>query len=117
MIKDEILALVSAAADRTSVPFQIDDLTNYSVQVNFSAGAGDLVGVLSLECSNDYDGQTGTGTWITVTGSQQAVAASADHMWNVYEASYKWVRAQWDYTSGTGNIEMLNVIKEPRNRY
>lgn len=111
MIESEIMANGAATSNRTSVPLQIDDLTNYGIQVTFSGGAGDLAGDLSLEVTNDKL------TWITVTGSQQTVVASANHYWNVEGASYKWVRAQWVYASGTGNISMNAVIKEPRNRY
>lgn len=111
MIQSEIMSQQNAATDLTSVPFQLDDLTLYGVQVVFSGGASNLVGTLSLEASNDAT------TWITIDGSAQPVAASTNHFWNVADAGYRWCRAVWDYTSGTGNITMTVTIKEPRNRF
>lgn len=107
MIIAEIMANGDAASDRQSVPVQIDDLTVYGVQVVFSGGAGDLEGTLSLLASNDNV------TYITIDGSSQLVAASANHYWNVEDAAYRWFKADWDYTSGTGNITMNVVIKQP----
>lgn len=101
----------TAAADAMSVPVQIDDLTAYSVQITFSGGAGDLAGVLTVEASNDAV------TFVTVAGSAQTVVASTNHVYNVSDASYRWFRIVWDYTSGTGNMVMKAVIKQPVNRF
>ena len=104
MIESQILATVSATASVNSVPFQIDDLTVYSVQVTFSGL--NVVGTLTLQASNDAV------TWIDIEDSAQAVTASSSHMWNVKGAGYRWSRAAWVYTSGTGNIGMTVCIKE-----
>jgi len=101
----------SGAASTTSVPFQIDDLTCYSVQIVFSGGGSDLVGTLSLEASND-----GT-TYITVQGTSYPVTASTNLFYNVADAGYRWARVRWAYTSGTGNMAMTQVIKQPANRF
>lgn len=111
MIQSEILSNTSAAVDLTSVPVQIEDLTVYGVQVTFSGGAGNLVGTLSLEASNDGV------TYIPISGSSQPVTASTNHYWNVADAAYRWFRAVWDYTSGTGNVTMNVTIKQPSNRF
>lgn len=112
MIQSEIMSNASAATSRTSVPFQIDDLTIYSVQVVFTGV--DVVGTLTLEATND---DSDSASWTTVQNSSQAVVASANHIWNVDGAGYRWCRARWVYTSGTGNIKMNTTIKEPANRY
>lgn len=111
MIEQQIMSNQSAAVDVTSVPVQIDDLNLYGVQVVFSGGASDLAGVLTLEASNDNV------TYITIQGSAQTVSASQNHFWNVEDAAYRWFRAVWTYTSGTGNITMIVVIKQPTNRF
>lgn len=110
MIESQIFS-GSGTADAMSCPVQIDDLTSYGVQVTFSAGGGDLAGVLTLEASNDNV------TYVTIAGSAQTVVASTNHIWNVSDASYRWFRAVWTYTSGTGHIEMGVVIKQPTNRF
>lgn len=101
----------SAAASFVTPGEQIDDLTPYSVQCAFSGGAGNLEGTLTVEASNDNV------TYITVTGSSQAVTASTNHMYNVSDAAYRWFRIRWVYTSGTGNLRILDTIKQPANRY
>ncbi len=110
MIEQQIYS-GDAAASTVSVPFQIDDLTTYSVQVVFSGGGGNLVGVLTLEASNDAV------TYITVQGSSTNVTASTNLMYNVTDAGYRWARVRWVYTSGTGNMVITNTIKQPANRY
>ncbi len=97
----------SAAVDITSAGFQLVDLQGFSVTVDFTGA--DVVGTLTLQGTNDQTGSTG---WITVASSSQAVTASADHMWNVQGAEYRWVRVFWDYTSGTGNITATLVAKK-----
>lgn len=101
----------SAAADAMSVPVQIDDLINYSVEVEFSGGAGDLAGVLTMEAS-----VTGN-NYVTIAGSAQTVASSTNHVYDVEGAGYRWFRCVWTYTSGTGNMLMSAVIKQPVNRF
>lgn len=110
MIESQIYS-GSGAADCQSVPVQIDDLTAYGVQVTFSGGGGNLAGVLTIEASNDNI------NYVTVAGSAQTVVSSTNHVYNVSDASYRWFRCVWDYTSGTGNIDMNVVIKQPVNRF
>jgi hypothetical protein len=112
MIQSEIMSNASAVTSRVSVPFQIDDLLVYSVQAVFTGV--NVVGVLTLEATND---DTDSTSWTTIQDSTQAVIASANHIWNVNGAGYRWCRARWVYTSGTGNIKMNVTIKEPANRY
>lgn len=100
----------TGAADAVSVPYQIDDLTNYSVEVEFSGGGGDLAGVLTLEAS-----VTGN-NYVTIAGSAQTVVTSTNHVYDVEGAGYKWFQCRWVYTSGTGNILMSALIKQPVTR-
>lgn len=98
----------TAVATLASSAFDLGDLTCYSIEVVFSGGATDLVGTLTLEASNDNT------TFTTVTGSSQAITASAAHMWNVVGAGYRWVRVRWTFTSGTGNMQAYLSVKENR---
>ena len=109
MNRKELIASTDATVDRVSVPLGLGDLKDFSIQVKFSDGGGDIVGTLKLEATNDI---TGTLDWVDVDSSSQAIATSSSHMWNVTNANYSQVRVNWDFTSGTGNIQALGVLKE-----
>lgn len=100
-----LIATVSAAADATSAAFDLGDLALFSVEIEFSGA--DLVGTLTLQCQDT----PGT-AWKTVASSSQAVTASADHLWSISGAAYRYVRVFWDYTSGTGNITAYLAAKQ-----
>lgn len=108
MKNTNLISTTSAAVDVTSCAQDIGDMTTFSVHVDFSGGAGDLVGTLTLEASNDGS------SFVTVPSSSQSVTNSADHVWSVTGAGYRYVRVFWDYTSGTGNIAAYFVGKEMR---
>ncbi len=99
-----LLDTISAASDRTSGQFDLVDLLAYGVQVTFTGS--DVVGTLKLQCSMDNI------TWIDITGSSQSITASSNHLWNVTASGYRYFRAVWTYTSGTGNITIIAGIKE-----
>lgn len=98
----------SGGADATSVGYDLGDLSIFSIGVDFTGGAGDLVGTLTLQAANKADFSDVT----TVVNSSQAVAASASHLWNVTGAGYRFIRVFWDWTSGTGNITAKLIAKE-----
>ncbi len=110
MKQSNILGPVNAASSTVSVAFDLGDLDKYAIQVVFSGGAGNLVGTLTLEACADVEHPPSNFT--TVLGSSQAVTASAGHVWNVQGGAYRWVRARWVFTSGTGNITMSICAKE-----
>ena len=105
----EIVSATDASADITSAPVDLGEQTEYSVQVAFSSGT--LNGTLTLEASNDKT------TYATITGTSQAVASGAPHVYNVGGAGYRFFRLFWDATSGTGTATAKCLIKEPSNRY
>lgn len=120
MFYNEIMASASAATSANSVPVQLDDLTILAIQVTFTGS--NVVGTLKLQASNYPGDGTGIGPsaaaeWIDVEDSSQAVTASSSHMWNIDGAGFRWVRAVWTYTSGTGNISMNSIVKQPYNRF
>lgn len=108
MSSNEPVQLISnqdATSNITSVPFDIGDEKVVCITVDFTGGGGDLVGTLKLQASIDNS------TYIDVTDSSQAVNASADHMWSIADAAYRYVRVDWAYTSGTGNLTAKAIVK------
>ena len=95
----------AGTASVTSVAYDLGGQSLYSISVDFSGS--NLVGTLTLEGSNNSD----TAGFTTILNSSQAVTASADHMWNVSQAGYRWVRVVWVFTSGTGNIASKLTVK------
>jgi hypothetical protein len=100
-----LLETVSAANDVNSGVYDLCDLHRFAVQVKFSGS--NVVGTLKLQCSLDNV------TWVDVANSSQAVTSSANHIWDVQSAGYRYVRVNWDYTSGTGNITVSIHVKDP----
>lgn len=94
----------SAGSSVSSVAYDLGDLTNYSIAVDFTGT--NLAGTLKLQASND-----GT-DFVDVAGSSQAITGAASHIWNVTGASYRYVRVAWAYTSGTGDITARLIAKE-----
>lgn len=94
----------SAASDVTTPGFDLNDLLRYAIAVNFTGA--DVAGSLKLQASVDG------AAWFDVTGSTQAVTLSQGHIWDVTVCGYRWVRVDWDYSSGTGNISMDLHVKE-----
>jgi hypothetical protein len=92
------------AADVTSEPIQLGDLIFFSIHVVVTGS--DVVGTFTLEASNN-----GT-SWVTVASSSQAITLSDDVFYDVREATYRYVRLVFDYTSGTGTITATAIIKE-----
>jgi hypothetical protein len=100
-----LLATISAASDRTSGDLDLGDFIGFSMTVLISGS--DIVGSLKLQASND-----GT-TYVDISGSTQAITASADHIYSISDAQYRYVRCVWTATSGTGNITITGYVKEP----
>jgi len=105
----ELISAADAGSDVTSIGLNVGDLTHASIQISFSSGT--LNGTLTLEASNDNT------TYATISGSSQAVTSGAQHLYNITDAGFKYVRVFWDRTSGTGTITAKAVLKEPINRF
>lgn len=93
-----------AGSNYSSVEMDLGDLEAYSIQVSFSSPT--LAGTLKLQSSNDAQ------TWIDVDGSDQSVTVGTAHMWNVNDASYRYVRVDWVQSGGTGTLTAKAAIKE-----
>lgn len=91
-------------------------IANFSIQVIFTGSTPN--GSLFLQASNDK-GFTGINlpnatitNWTDVTTSEQVITASGDHLWNVQDCGYRWVRFIWRdaaSTGGTITVAQFNV--------
>lgn len=97
-----------ASASLNSLGLNLDQTSLYSIQAVFT---GSPVGVLKLQISND-DVAIAAGTnsaanvthWTDYTGSSYSLSAAGDFAWNVWPAGYRWIRAVYTKTSGTGSL-------------
>lgn len=99
----QLFADTSATGSFTSIAYQLNGLTRYSLQVDFS-DAG-CTGVLALQYSNTNTNYT------TDQDSQIAVTAGGVQLYNVFNAIYKYIRLLWTPTSGAGTITGTFEIK------
>lgn len=106
MKENEILRSIDGTSGQTSTPLDLGDLTHYSIYVSVG---GTLAGTLKLFASARTDTAA---KYVEVDGSEQVVAAGEDHVYNISNAGYRFVKCVWTYSSGAGNIEMEAVIKE-----
>lgn len=102
-----------ASVTQYTVPAEIGDLFQYSVQVCFNGAL--LAGTAYLMASNV--GGTDDCNYVILSGGTQAITAGTTHIWNVTGASYRWIRVKWVPTGGTGTVSAHLVMKEPINRY
>lgn len=100
-----LIATVTAASNATSIGYDLGDLASYSIGVVISGS--NIAGTIKLQCSNDNT------TWVDVPSASTAITSSADEMFNISNAQYRYVRADWAATSGTGNITCYLCAKEP----
>lgn len=103
MIWTKLYGPISAAADVT-LPFDLGNLTNYSYQAVFSGA--DVVGTFKLQDCNDDT------TYLDISGKSTSVTGSASTKLGETVANARYVRGNWDYTSGTGNITVYFQAKE-----
>lgn len=103
MITRTLTPTVSAASDFTSAPVDLGDLTHFSIHAVFSGS--NVAGTFKLQVSNDAT------NYVDLSGASTSVSSSSDTLLNVSTAGYRYVRYDWDYTSGTGNITVTFVGK------
>ncbi len=104
MISVTLVNAVSAATTITSNPIDLGDMKEFSVEAVFSGS--NLAGTMVLQGSN-------TTNFITITNSSVTITAADDILFVVTNGLYRYVKAVWTPTSGTGNLTATVVIKEP----
>ena len=102
-------AATAGAGVVNSGSFDLVDLKDYSIQVNFSGT--DLVGTLKLQAIATAS-EFANSDRVDIASTSQAVTGAASHIWNVSGAQYRYVRAVWTWTSGTGNWTVTMASKE-----
>ena len=100
----------SLGADYASSPIYLAYVGDYAIQLVFT---GSPVGTFKLQASNDaateIEGNSilsvnPLANWTDITGSDQAIAAAGNHMWNVSDTGYSFVRVVYTRTSGSGSL-------------
>jgi hypothetical protein len=116
-VKNENLLIIDSAAAPSDMsvaiemrPIWLGHIANYAVQLVFT---GSPAGNFKLQASND-EGQpaatadsqkyAGVVNWTDIAGSQQAISAAGDLMYQVQNIGYNWVKVVWTPTSGNGTI-------------
>jgi hypothetical protein len=93
----ELIPSKPANSSTTSVYYDLVDITKFSIQVFFTGT--NLEGVLVLQASNEP-----ANGFVDVDGSSKNVTYSENHMWDVTEIGFRYVRVKWTYSTGSGNI-------------
>lgn len=101
---DELMSAANAGVNQTSVQKDLGDQNQYSIQVAFSSAT--LNGTVVLEGSIDNI------TYGEITGTSKTVTSGAAQIYNVADGNYRYVRAKWTYTSGSGTITVKSLVKE-----
>lgn len=103
MIWTQIYGPITAATS-TTAKFDLGDVTNYSFHAVFTGN--DVAGTFKLQQSND-----GT-TWSDISGKSSSVTSSATAIQGETVANCRYVRANWAYSSGTGNLTIYFNAKQ-----
>lgn len=101
-----LLATVSAATSVDSGIYDLGELKGYSIGVLISGS--NVAGTLILKAS-----ATDGSTFVDIASSSQPITNSADHIYNISDAEYRYVKVGWTYSSGTGDITITIAAKEP----
>jgi hypothetical protein len=95
-----------ASVTGTSVQLDTGDMKELAIQISFSSAS--LNGTLQLQASCD----NATYFDISDSGASYTVSSGAGHMFNVSGAGYRYIRAKWTPSSGTGTWTALATLKE-----
>ena len=95
---------VSSVTDFTSAGVDLGDITTYSFYTVFSGS--NVAGTFKLQVSND-----GT-NYVDLSSATASITSSGDALINATDAGYRYVRYDWNYSSGTGNLTVVFCSKE-----
>ena len=113
MITDILYPTTTAATSVTTAtaPLDLGDEKFYSLQAVFTGV--DVAGTFKLQRSdNGLDFEDIPGATKSVTSSATALLDPTSQTGAPSAANYRFVRFQWTYTSGTGNLTVISVIKQ-----
>jgi len=108
MIKD--ISGTDMTSNITSAAIYLGHIANFSIQAVFTGATID--GSFKLQSSNDAGpnnvhekNQATIVNWTDVGNTNQAIVAAGDHMYNIQNCGYRWVRLVWtDSASAAGTI-------------
>lgn len=119
-VKNENMLNDSGAIDLSSSwdsnAIWLGHISCYAIQLVFS---GTPDGTFKLQASNDQgnpptagsgEQEHGVDNWTDITDSSQAVSMAGNHMWDVQNAGYNWVRVVWT-ANGTGTSPSLDTAR------
>lgn len=98
------------SGDVTSEAIYLGHICNYAIQLVFT---GAPEGSFKLQASNDQghpaavsqeEREEGVVNWTDIEDSDQAILAAGNHMYQVENAGYLWVRVVWTFDAGTGAL-------------
>lgn len=97
-------AVTAATSISATGGVDLGDITTYSFYALFSGS--NVAGTFKLQVSND-----GT-NYVDLSGATSSISASGDAIINATDAGYRYVRHNWAFSSGTGNITVIFCAKE-----
>jgi hypothetical protein len=99
--------LVDSAVMEADVASRKQSLNMFDIYTIQAIWTGTVAGSIMLQASCDICEQDqDVVNWSTISDSGATVSNAGDILWNVDAAAYKWVRVFFDFTSGSG---ILNV--------
>lgn len=96
----------SMGADVTSSNLALDSFSNFAIYAKYT---GTPNGEIKLEAS--LDNTSSPTNWVQVGGSAVTIIGADDVIWNMSNASYKWIRVKYVRTSGTGTLNVNYNVK------
>lgn len=100
-----LVTLKNTTSSTTSftADYDLQDLRSFGIQATFTGS--DVAGTFKLQKS--IDGVTFVDVPLKTTAVTTSAATVLDD-----EANYRFVRANWAFTSGTGNITVILAVKD-----
>ncbi len=87
------------ATDSTSAGVDLTGMAGYSIQCIVTGS--DVAGAVKLQVSDD------NAAYIDLVSSSQSLTSSAGYMYTYAGQQYRYVRAVWTHSSGTGNVTII----------
>ena len=103
-VNEKITSGQSLGANYSTQAILLDQIFGFSFQAILT---GFPDGVIKLQGSND-DVRDGSDVinWTDIGNSSSIITAASDVLWNVENCFYKWVRVTWEFSSGSGSLNV-----------
>lgn len=107
-----IINAVSMAATITSSPDNVEFLDNIGLQITWTSS--NAVGTITIEGSNNYNQNLGSGTWFALTFAPvlaQPASNNGDYGVSINQFPWAWIRVVYTRSSGTGTLTAVLSAK------